>query len=86
MTIFERVIPFSERLQWLMLKTAFRENVSADLLAKRSGWNLAKVRQIVNGKPGKIRIDDIGVWFFACGGQMPKFSAVSKTGQSFGPF
>lgn len=73
MNIFERIIPFPQRLQWLMLKTALEGGVTADLISKRLGWTMQKVYQCIWCDPGKMRIDMVGEWFFACGGTMPYF-------------
>lgn len=73
MTIFERVIPFPQRLQWLMLKTALDGGFTAKLIAKRLGWKPQKIYQCVWCNPGNMRIDTVAEWFFACGGQMPSF-------------
>ena len=78
MTIFERLIPFPQRLQWFMLKTAMDGGFTAPLIAKRCGWTLKKVRQCVWGDSGKMRIDAVAYWFFACGGQMPQFEIVAE--------
>ncbi|MCA0341129.1 MAG: hypothetical protein LCH99_15560 [Proteobacteria bacterium] len=76
MTIFERIIPFPQRLQWLMLKMALDGGFTADLIAKRLGWTLQKVYQCIWRDPGKMRIDTVAEWFFACGGTMPHFEVV----------
>lgn len=76
MTIFERIIPFPQRLQWLMLKMALDGGFTAGLIAKRLGWTLQKVYQCVWRDPGKMRIDTVAEWFFACGGTMPHFEVV----------
>lgn len=79
MTIFERVIPFPDRLQWLMLKTALSESVTASTLSSRLGWSVSKARQMVWGNPRKIRLNDVGEWFWACGVQMPQFYIIDAT-------
>lgn len=78
MSIFEQVIPFPQRVQWLMLKTALYGGYSADQIAKRLGWALQKVLQCVWGNPGDMHIDTVASWFFACGGNMPRFSIVPR--------
>ncbi|WP_037153016.1 hypothetical protein [Rhizobium freirei] len=82
MTIFESVIPFPKRLQWLMLKAALDQECNAHMIASRLGWSVAKVMQTVWGNPGKFRIDRIAEWFFACGGAMPRFSIVDDPWRS----
>ncbi len=85
MTIFERIIPFPQRLQWLMLKSAIDQEISAQTIALRLDWSVQKVRQTVWGNAGKFRIDRIAEWFFACGGQMPRFSIIDAvTGDPIG--
>lgn len=78
MTIFERIIPFPQRVQWLMLKTALDGGFTADLIAKRLGWPMQKVYRCIWRDPGKTRIDTVAEWFFACGGQMPRFEIVPE--------
>lgn len=79
MTIFERAIPFPQRVQWLMLKSAIEQEISAQTIAARLDWRVQKVRQTVWGNAGKFRIDRIAEWFFACGGAMPRFSIIDAT-------
>lgn len=75
MTVFERAIPLSARIQWLMLKTALEQDLTAETLAKRLGWSLNKVRQIVwSSRPGNVRMDTVVEWVFACSGQRLRFS------------
>lgn len=75
MTVFERVIPLSARVQYLMLKTALDQGFTADTLAKRLGWSIGKVRQIVwSSRPGKVRMGTVAEWVFACSGQRLRFS------------
>jgi hypothetical protein len=73
MNIFDRIVPFPERLQWLMLKVAIEGDHTAQQIASRLGWPLQKVYQVVWANPGKMKIDTVAEWFFACGGQMPTF-------------
>ncbi len=82
MTIFESIIPFPQRLQWLMLKTAIEQKCSAQAIASRLGWSMSKVIQTVWGNPGKFRMDRVAEWFFACGGAMPKFSIIDDLWRS----
>lgn len=74
MTIFERVVPLSQQVQWLMLKSAMESNTSAETLSRRLGWSIGKVRQCIwTRRPGKMRLDTFSEFVFACGGQMPQF-------------
>jgi len=73
MTIFEQAIPLSERIQWVMLKSALEYDVTAETLSKRLGWSIGKVRQCVCGNPRSLRIDTISEFVFACSGQMLRF-------------
>jgi hypothetical protein len=75
-TIFERIVPFPQRLQWLMLKMALETGMTASAFARRMDWSIEKVRQHIWGAPGKIRIGNVGEWFFACAGQIPQFEIV----------
>jgi len=75
MTVFERAIPLSARIQWLMLKTALEQDLTAEALAKRLGWSVNKVRQIVwSSRPGKVRMGTVAEWVFACSGQRLRLS------------
>lgn len=75
MTVFERAIPLSARIQWLMFKTALEQDLTAETLAKRLGWSIGKVRQIVwSRRPGKVRMGTVAEWVFACSGQRLRFS------------
>lgn len=75
MTVFERTIPLSARIQWLMLKTVLEEDLSAETVAKRLGWSIGKVRQVIwSSRPGKVRVGTVAEWMFACSGQRLRFS------------
>lgn len=65
MTIFERVIPFPERVRWSMLKMAIQTGTSASAIATRLGWPLYKVQKTVMAPNIQVRIRDIGGWFWA---------------------
>lgn len=80
MTVFERIIPLAQRVQWLMLKIALEEGVTSDLIAKRLDWSREHVYQVVWGDPRNLRLDCVAEWFFACGGRMPKFSIQTQEG------
>lgn len=67
MTIFERVIPFPERVRWLMLKTALDTNTDAATIAKRLDWPLYRVNRIVMAVSPTVYIRDIAEWFHAIG-------------------
>lgn len=65
MTIFERVIPFPERVRWSMLKLAIQTGTSASAIATRLGWPLYKVQKTVMAPNIQVRLRDIGEWFWA---------------------
>lgn len=65
MSIFEKVIPFPERVRWMMLKAALESGSSASLIAVRLGWPLYKVQKTVMAPNFKVRLRDIGEWFWA---------------------
>ena len=72
MTIFERVIPFTERTRWQMLKTAVFSDTTAQTIAKRLDWPLYRVNKMVMANDPRISLKDVAKWSFACG-RVPKF-------------
>ena len=76
MTIFDRIVPLPQRIQWLMLKTALDGGYTASAIAGRLGWTIEKVYQLVWRDPRGIRLDEVAAWSFACDGKLPKLGIV----------
>lgn len=77
-TIFDTLVPFPQRVQWLMLSTALDNGVTAQQIAERLGWSLLSVRRLVWKSPDNMRLRHVAEWFHACGVETPKFSIVRR--------
>jgi len=78
LTVFERIIPFTERVRWQMLCAALDSGTSAGTIAKRLDWPLYRVNRMVMAREPCIHLEDVAQWVFAIDGAHLKFELVKR--------